>query len=585
MKKEEGTAFLLQPPHTYKKLKELHMVAAIELQDVSFKYDSQSEPTLHHINLTIAPGERVLLSGPSGSGKTTLGQLLNGLIPHAYQGEVTGNIKINGHDIKDASIFERSFDIGTVLQDTDTQFVGLTVAEDIAFALENDHVGHDELLTKVKQWTQTLQLDKLLKAAPQELSGGQKQRVAMAGVLIDDSPILLFDEPLASLDPASGHRMLALLDELQEKYHLTVIMIEHRLEDVLQHRLDRVVVLDKGEVTFDGTPETILRSNTLHQYGLAMPGYLQLLELAGVDLTALTQITQPENVTGSDVKSKLQALVPRPQVAHQENERNPILTVNHLGFQYSDQQLFKDVSMQLFKGELVALVGKNGSGKSTLSKLIAGFMQPSSGSMLLNGVGDLAQLSIKERADYIGYVSQNPNDMVTQSIIYDEVASGLRLRGKSESDIQEHVNQLLKLAGLYGMREWPVTVLSYGQKKRLTIISVLALEPEILILDEPTSGQDYANAQAIMQFVQDLNATFNTTVVVITHDMSLMLEIADRALVLVDGQVLADTTPAKLLNDQNLVDQADLHITTIHELAQQYDLANPAGLTALIGKG
>lgn len=555
------------------------MTLAIKMSDVTFKYDSQSEPTLHHINLNIEQGERVLLSGPSGSGKTTLGQLLNGLIPHAYQGEITGDITINGHNIKDMSIFERSFDIGTVLQDTDTQFVGLTVAEDVAFALENDNVTHNELFSKVQQWAEIMELEELLRVAPQALSGGQKQRVAMAGVLIDDSPILLFDEPLASLDPASGHRMLALLDELQEKYHLTVIMIEHRL--------DRVVVLDKGMITFDGTPDEILKTQALAQYGLAMPGYLQLLKLAGVSFDGLANITDPARIAGPDVQEKLQVL---DNSVNQQNQRDssvsePILTIQQLAFKYGKRALFESVDVTLYEGELVALVGKNGSGKSTLSKLIAGFIKPTAGTMTLTGVGDLSGLPIKARADYIGYVSQNPNEMITQSIIYDEVASGLRLRGMSEEELKPRVYELLKLAGLYGMREWPITVLSYGQKKRLTIIAVLALAPKILILDEPTAGQDYANAQAIMSFVKHLNKQFNTTVMVITHDMSLMLSTTDRALVLVDGQLLADLTPASLLNDPHLVEQADLSITTVYELAQQYGLSNPATLTALIGKG
>jgi energy-coupling factor transport system ATP-binding protein len=485
------------------------------------------------------------------------------------------------------SIFERSFDIGTVLQDTDTQFVGLTVAEDVAFALENDNVTHNELFSKVQQWAEIMELEELLRVAPQALSGGQKQRVAMAGVLIDDSPILLFDEPLASLDPASGHRMLALLDELQEKYHLTVIMIEHRLEDVLQHRLDRVVVLDRGVVTFDGTPDEILKTQALAQYGLAMPGYLQLLKLAGVSFDGLVNITNPAQITGPDVYDKLQIL--ENSISRQNQTGSPtaesILTIQQLTFKYGKQSLFENIDVTLYEGELVALVGKNGSGKSTLSKLIAGFIKPTAGTMTLAGVGDLSGLPIKARADYIGYVSQNPNEMITQSIIYDEVASGLRLRGMSEEELKPRVYELLKLAGLYGMREWPITVLSYGQKKRLTIIAVLALAPKILILDEPTAGQDYANAQAIMSFVKHLNKQFNTTVMVITHDMSLMLSTTDRALVLVDGQLLADLTPASLLNDPHLVEQADLSITTVYELAQQYGLSNPAALTALIGKG
>ncbi|MCB5827174.1 ATP-binding cassette domain-containing protein [Weissella cibaria] len=557
------------------------MTAALEFQHVTFQYDAQAVPTLRDINLTIQPGERILIAGPSGSGKTTLGQLINGLIPHAYPGELSGKILINGKDVTTTSIFERSFSVGTVLQDTDAQFVGLSVAEDIAFALENDNATHDEIISKVQRWADVLDLPDLLKIAPQRLSGGQKQRVAMAGVLVDDSPILLFDEPLASLDPASGHRMLALLDKLQAEYGLTVVMIEHRLEDVLQHRLDRVVVLEDGQVTFDDTPDTLLRSDTLHQYGLAVPGYLQVVQQTGFDLNAVTGIRSPKTIDGVSLDERLTQLV-LPKIKATEKAKEALLTIDRLSFDFGDRTLFNQLSAEIYDGELVALVGKNGSGKSTLSKLITGFITPTSGKLSLANVGDLGVLSIKERASYIGYVSQNPNEMITQAIIFDEVASGLRLRGVAEEDVTQQVNNLLRLAGLYEMRNWPVTVLSYGQKKRLTILSVLALQPEVLILDEPTAGQDYANAQAIMQFVRHLHDELGTTVIVITHDMALMLRVAERALVLVDGELIADTTPADLLTNEELVEKAALHLTTVYDLAQRFNLANPAALTQLI---
>lgn len=557
------------------------MTAALEFKHVTFQYDAQAVPTLRDINLTIQPGERILIAGPSGSGKTTLGELINGLIPHAYPGELGGKILINGQDVTTASIFERSFFVGTVLQDTDAQFVGLSVAEDIAFALENDNATHDEIISKVQRWADVLDLQDLLTIAPQRLSGGQKQRVAMAGVLVDDSPILLFDEPLASLDPASGHRMLALLDQLQAEYGLTVVMIEHRLEDVLQHRLDRVAVLEDGQVTFDDTPDTLLRSDTLHQYGLAVPGYLQVVQQTGFDLNAVTGIRSPKTIDGVSLDERLTQLA-LPKIKATEKAKEVLLTIDKLSFGFGDRTLFNQLSAEIYEGELVALVGKNGSGKSTLSKLITGFITPTSGKFSLANVGDLGVLSIKERASYIGYVSQNPNEMITQAIIFDEVASGLRLRGVAEEDVTQQVNDLLRLAGLYEMRNWPVTVLSYGQKKRLTILSVLALQPEVLILDEPTAGQDYANAQAIMQFVRHLHDELGTTVIVITHDMSLMLRVAERALVLVDGELIADTTPADLLTNEELVEKAALHLTTVYDLAQRFNLANPAALTQLI---
>lgn len=238
---------------------------AIQLDHVTFQYDSQAEPTLHDINLTIQPGEKVLIVGPSGSGKSTLGNLINGLIPHAFPGKLSGTVKVNGNVVQDQSLAALSLNVGTVLQDPDAQFVALTAGEDIAFALENSAVAPSEMHTRVKKWAERLKIGDLLAQAPQSLSGGQKQRVAMAGVLIDEGDILLFDEPLASLDPATGEASVALIDELHQTYHVTEVIIEHRLEDVLRRPVDRVVVMADGRIAADDTPEALLRGQLLQK--------------------------------------------------------------------------------------------------------------------------------------------------------------------------------------------------------------------------------------------------------------------------------------------------------------------------------
>ncbi|MDR3190220.1 MAG: ABC transporter ATP-binding protein [Lactobacillaceae bacterium] len=550
----------------------------LEFNQVTVQYDVQAEPTLYDINLSIKRGETVLLAGASGSGKTTLARLLNGLIPHEFPGQISGSIKLAGKELLPQGIFERSLKIGTVLQDTNAQFVGLTTVEDVAFALENDALPHAEMVAKVMTWAEELNLLDLLDLAPQVLSGGQKQRVAIAGVLIDDAPILLFDEPLASLDPASGQRMMELLQRLQTIRDLTVIIVEHRIEDVLQAAVDRVVILADGRIVADDAVQNVLRQNILSKHGLATPAYIRLLSQAGVDLTTVDQLADPRQLTGPAIATKLQAINPSIATASDHNLEQAQLEIEHLNFKYGNKPLFNDLSVTINKGEIVALVGKNGSGKSTLSQLIVGFLTPQAGQLTFGDNLDLLALSIKERADYVGYVTQNPHQMLTQSIVFDEVAIGLRLRGEDEETIRPKVEQLLKMAGLYGMRNWPISVLSYGQKKRLTMLAVLILEPQILILDEPTAGQDLAHAQEIMHFVTDLNARLGTTILLVTHDMALMQTIAQRVLVLTDGELIADTTPNQLLTDDDIVSRADLKTTSIAILAARYGIADAAGL-------
>lgn len=559
----------------------------LELRDVTFKYAAQKEPTLKKLNLKIRSGELVVIAGASGSGKSTLGRLISGLIPEAYPGDLTGDLLINGQVVNGQSIFERSQAVGTVLQDTNAQFVGLSVAEDVAFALENDGVATDPMHVAVLEWLERLDLGQRMNLAPQFLSGGQKQRTAMAGVLIDESPVLLLDEPLASLDQQSGSDMLDLLDRLREERGLTIILIEHRLTQVLQHNLDQLVILDAGEIQSNTEALTAVQTNCLPAYGLAEPLYIRLLKRAGIDLDETQQLLLPEQVTAPHLAEKLASTITDFPTLPTDNFWEPILTVEHLSYGYGPAEpLFKDVNFHLDAGEIVALVGKNGSGKSTLINILTGFItdKKMTGRLRLHNQ-DLSKLSIKERADVIGYVIQDPNLMLTQSSVYDEVALGLRLRGYEEADIEVTVTDLLKTAGLYPMRNWPIDSLSFGQKKRLSIIAILALRPEILILDEPTAGQDAYHAQKLIAFILKLKREYELTILVVTHDMGLMCTIADRSVVLVDGEIIANGTPAAILADQDVVTAGNLQATTVHTLLQRFDLvADTKVFRALTGQ-
>ena len=553
----------------------------IDFQHVTFKYHAQSEPTLHDVSFQIYPGEKVLIAGASGSGKTTLLRLLNGLIPQAYQGDITGELTINGKKILNQSLFDLSLQAGTVLQDSDAQFVGMTVAEDIAFSLENDNQPIKIVREKVAKWANRFGLGKRLTLAPQSLSGGQKQRTAMAGVLVDEGDLLLFDEPLASLDPAAGAAAMSLIDELQQERNMTVVVIEHRIEDVLRAHVDRVIVMAHGRIVANDTPTAIIQAGVLSANGLDEPLYIQLLRRAGVPVNKIPHVADVEKVDVSNFRDQIENLAePVQTVTHDDKQ----LLVQNLTFAYDQQEpLFENLSTSIHEGEILGIVGKNGSGKTTLSHLLTGFLTPSGGDIQLDGRSLLSD-SIKERADHIGYVLQNPNHMITKATVFDEVASGLRLRNIDEEQVTERVREMLQLVDLDGMRNWPISALSFGQKKRLTIAAVLVLKPEILILDEPTAGQDATHTSQLLSFLQNINITNHTTIIIITHDMHLLANFVQRALVVVDGQILADTTPAELLANEALVDAASLRTTSIYRLAQRLSIVHPEELNAAIRK-
>ena len=545
----------------------------ISFRNFSFQYRAQKRPTLTDIDLEIYPGERVLIAGPSGSGKSTLAGCINGLNPFSNPGACTGTLTVDGVDAPHSSLFELSAHVGTVLQDPDGQFIGLTVGEDIAFALENSCTPQDEMHAITRHAAELVGIENHLGYAPHELSGGQKQRVSLAGVMVDQVKILLFDEPLANLDPATGKQAIELIDEIQKKTDTTVLIIEHRLEDVLWRNVDRIVLVNGGTILADLRPDELLSGSLLAENGIREPLYVTALRYAGVDITPDKHPARVDSLVldDADTQKLRDWFTARPRPAAQP-EREPLLEVKGLSFGYQKgQQTLRDVSFSIGKGEMVSIVGRNGAGKSTLSKLICGFETPDAGEIFLNG-RSLAEENIRRRAQHIGYVMQNPNQMISKTMIYDEVALGLQRSGLTEEQIREKVEATLKVCGLYPFRNWPISALSFGQKKRVTIASVLVLDPELILLDEPTAGQDFRHYTDIMEFLRGLNAR-GVTVVMITHDMHLMLEYTRRALVFCDGRLIADRTAAAVLCDPALVEQAALKETSLYTLANRCGIA------------
>lgn len=544
------------------------MSGVIEFKDFSFRYKTQNEFTLHDINLTINKGEKVLILGPSGSGKTTLGSCINGLIPFSFDGEIKGSCKICDIETKKASIFKISEHVGTVQQDTDAQFVGLSVGEDIAFALENNATPRPVMLEKVKESSTIVGMENFLSNVPYNISGGQKQKVALAGILHNDVEVLLFDEPLAALDPAMGMSAVDLIDKIHKEKNATIIIIEHRLEDVLYRKVDRIILMNEGRIILDTTPNELLRSDLLKKNGIREPLYVSALKNARINFDETDILESIDNLNIDKYKEKIINDFKQSKVEDCKIIQDEILKLENVSFKYGDFLALKNLNFSINKGEKIAVVGKNGAGKSTLAKLLCGIIRPTEGTITFNKKNYLS-MSIKELAQFIGYVMQNPNQMLVKDMIRDEIELALKLNNYDEQTIKERVDETLKMTGLYSMRNWPISVLSYGQRKRVTIASILVLRPEIIILDEPTAGQDYNRYTEIMKFITELNEKYNITILFVTHDMHLAIEYTNRAIVFSDGELIGDDVVYKILSNDEIIEKANLKKTSLVMLAQK----------------
>lgn len=539
----------------------------ISFKQFTFKYETQQKPTLIDINLDIYPGEKILILGPSGSGKSTLGNCINGLIPNHFEGTISGECIIDNQLVTEHSIFDISKSVGTILQDSDAQFVGLSVGEDIAFSLENQAVSQVEMAQKVYHAAKIVGVSDMLNQLPYALSGGQKQRVAMAGILHENIKILLLDEPLAALDPKMGEKMVELIDQLNQKKQLTTVVIEHRLEEVLHRSIDRIVLMDKGRIVTITTPNELLHSSLLKEYGIREPLYISALKNIFADVVLPKQIdsldhidlSNPRLIFSNEITTKNQLT---------NDTMSKLVEIDHVAFSYDKRPFISIDKLMISVGERIAILGENGSGKTTLARLLTGVCQPNAGQIKRMG----NPTTLKEIAGLIGYVMQNPNHMLVEDIVYDEVKLALEKRNYSETEIDGIVRDVLEITGLYSRRNWPINALSYGQKKRVSVAVVLALRPKCIILDEPTAGQDYAHYREMMEFVQSLNDDYQMTVIFITHDMHLALEYTDRAIVMEDGKIIADDATFSILNNDQLLKRASLKKTSIFKLANKLNL-------------
>ena len=446
--------------------------------------------------------------------------------------------------------------------------MGLTVAEDIAFALENDEVETAVMKEKVKEIAQFVRIETLLDLKPHDLSGGQKQKVSLAGIMVDNAKIVLYDEPLANLDPLSGKYAIELISELHKDKKLTTIIIEHRLEDVLHREIDRIIVVDKGRIIADDTPDNILKGNLLSKINIREPLYISLLKYSNDNLERYDNISIFERIDFSTAKENILNWIKYNSSPKKAESNETLLKLENISFSYDEKRkILKNIDLTIKKGEMISIVGSNGAGKSTLSKVIAGFERQDEGKIYYKNL-DISNESIAKRAEKIGFVLQNPNSMISKVTVFDEVALGLKTRGASEDEIEKRVIEILEICKLKPFRKWPIKALSYGQKKRVTIASVLVLQPEMIIVDEPTAGQDLFHYREIMEFLKQLNE-FGITILFITHDMHLMLEYTDKAYVFNEGKIIKSGNPAQILADRNVLKQANLKETSLHYVAEK----------------
>ncbi|WP_041784379.1 ABC transporter ATP-binding protein [Candidatus Phytoplasma australiense] len=522
----------------------------IIFQNFSFQYYNQNKNTLKKLNITIYEGEKVLIVGKSGSGKSTFLKCINGLIPHSYPGKITGSAIIQNKNLAKTNIFDLSLNIGTIMQDADNQFVGLTVAEDIAFALENDNLSHQKIVQKVNQWADKLNLQPFLHHQIQDLSEGEKKLVAMAGVLIYNPSILLFDESLTNLDATGRKKIIDLIEKLHQKNKNTILMIEHYLDDILTDSFDRVIVFDDGKIIADMTAEQIIEKQILIQQGIQEPFYIKILRNSKIDLTKINFLCNLNKINIASFSeelinsSKTKLNIP---LSFLDNKKK-LLELKNIFYQSTEKKdnLLNDISLTLWTGQMISIVGPNGCGKSLLGKMIAGLLKPHKG-----------QVSLKDKKIAIGFVSQNPDHMLFQNTVFEEIALGLRLQKLSSKEIDQQVKTILDICGLTPFAFFPITTLSFGQKKRVAIAAILVLKPEIIILDEPTAGQDFYHYTKIMAYLKKLSKE-GATVIIITHDISLILEYTQTTLVLNKGKMIVSINPISLLTDNLLIKKSNL---------------------------
>ncbi len=512
------------------------------LQNLSFRYHTRTVPAISNINLSLEPGQIMLLAGSSGCGKTTLMRCINGLIPHSYRGEMTGEVLIHGQSVRGMSLSQISKNVGTLLQDPERQILGTYVLNEVCFGLESQAMSREEMLPIAHRALERLRILHLKDKETFSTSGGEKQKVALAGVLAMEPNILLLDEPLASLDPASAHEALQAFRELADE-GLSIMIVEHRVEDVLSINPEKVVYMDNGEITYSGD----------------VAGLLEAVDYSRIKL--------PAEVIARRAKGKPFPVF-KPTVPKLDPSSEPLVSFQDVRFQYKEDtpEVLHGINMDVRAGEVIAILGHNGSGKTTTVKHALGLLKPTTGRVLLEGK-DSKKNTIAQAAKTIGYVFQSPTQMLFAATVREELAYGPENLKFSKEEVEANVEWAIETVHLEAELPTPPLALSFGQQKRVSIASVLSMRSRVLMMDEPTAGQDYWNYQSFMDTI--LQTPGFDAIIFITHDLDLALIYANRVVVLYGGEIVADGHPQDILLDEENLKKWRLMPTSLLKLNQQ----------------
>lgn len=512
------------------------------VKDLSFQYHTRSVPAIQNVNLTLEPGQIMLLAGSSGCGKTTLMRCINGLIPHSYNGEMIGDVLIHGQSVRGMGLSQISTHIGTLLQDPERQILGTYVLNEVCFGLESMGMPREEMLPKAYKALERLHILHLKDKETFFTSGGEKQKVALAGVLAMEPDILLLDEPLASLDPASAYEVLLAFRELADE-GLSIMIVEHRVEDVLAIHPEKVLYMDEGKIIYNGDSK----------------GLMEAVDYSRIKLPAPVIARRAKSYPVPHFQPTVPAIDPQSQ---------PLVSFQDVRFQYKEDtpEVLHGINLDIRAGEVIAILGHNGCGKTTTVKHALGLLKPTSGKVLLEGV-DSKKSTVATAAKTIGYVFQSPSQMLFAATVREELAYGPKNLGFDPQQVEENVNWAIETVHLEEELPTPPLALSFGQQKRVSIASVLSMRSRVLMMDEPTAGQDYWNYQSFMSTI--LQTPGFDAIVFITHDLDLALIFANRVVVLYGGEIVADGHPQEIFQDEETLKKWRLLPTSLLQLNQQ----------------
>jgi cobalt transport protein ATP-binding subunit len=535
----------------------------VSVEGLCYSYPNTTDLALRDVNLQIEEGEFILLTGPSGCGKTTFCRCLNGLIPHFYSGDMKGDIRIDGLSTREHPTYELAKHVGLIFQNPDNQIFSLTVEKDIAFGLENMGVPKPKMVSEIDWAMGQVGITQLRERGTHELSGGQKQRLTIASILAMHPGVIVMDEPTAFLDPVGAEKIFNVLKTLNEEHGITILLIEHRMDLAVKY-CSRIIVFNEGQVVNDGKPRDIFTADETRMIGVGIPRMVELgrrLRQRGYPVEIPLDSAEAYASLAPYLK-KQEAPKPRDEIEDLntfvgEYSSSPLIQLKEVAYSYSSTvDALRGVSLSINRGEYVAIMGENGAGKTTLVKHFNGLLRPKSGTVTVDGE-DVSTKSVASMARKVGLVFQNPDDQLFAEDVEEEISFALRNFGYDEAVIKERVDWALNLLDMERYRKSSPFILSGGERKRVALASILAWNPDVLVLDEPTVGQDYGQKERLKHFLMQLR-TQGKTVVIVSHDVEFVAESQPRILLMAQGKVIADGPTKRIMTDSKSLEASSV---------------------------